>query len=285
MAVSPISSNSIAGWNYQPAPALVQWPIEGFTGIRRKDGRTYGRTIGVQPNWRAAPHYQYKPVNAHPGQKPGNIWGGFSQWSRDNCTIVAVIKMAMMQFGEKPTDIFKKVRETRHGYLITLRNGDTTSLSKAEVKQAAEAAKLKCQNIQTAIYANFIVAVAAKRFQEQSHASGAGDYARALDILNNGGSIEYAFKRLGLWEQVEQVPPEELAKGRLGVFQSGSHVSVSVDGNEERWGKRGGATPTGAQVYEAYGFKKPAGQSQGVNASSKVVASPNRHLSRLGWRA
>ncbi|WP_330209498.1 hypothetical protein [Pseudomonas sp. AM4(2022)] len=259
MPVSSTSSESITGW-YRPAAASDEWPIEGFTGVRSKDGRTYGRTIGVQRNLRASPHYQYKPENAHPGQKPENIWGGFSQWNANNCGIVAVIKMAMMQFGEKPTDVFKDVRETPDGYQITLRNGETTSLSKGELKQAAEAAKLKCQNIQTAIYANFMVAVAAKRFQEQSHATGPGDYARALDILNDSTSLEYAFKRLGLWEQVEQLPCEELAGGRLGVFQAGSHTSVSVDGNEERWGKQGGPTPTGAEVYEAYGFKKNAGQ-------------------------
>ncbi|AZE59849.1 MULTISPECIES: hypothetical protein [Pseudomonas] len=285
MPVSPISSDSITGWNYQPAPVLAPLPIEGYTGIRKQDGRTYGRTIGVQRNLRASPYYQYKPENAYPGQKPENIWGGFSQWNTNNCTIVAVIKMAMMQFGEKPTDIFKEVRETPDGYYVTLKNGETIFLSKDELKQAAEATKLKCQNIQTAIYANFIVAVAAKRFQEQNHGSGPADYARALDIMNDGGSIEYAFKRLGLWELVEQVPPEELAEGRLGVFQSGSHVAVSVDGKEERWGKQGGPTPTGAEVYVAYGFKNDAGQSEGVKASGKVAASPNRHLSQLGWRA
>lgn len=255
MPVPTVPTAPINGWNYQPAPAAPEWPIEGFSGVRTKDGRSYGRKIGQEPNVRAAHLSWYKPDNAHPGQKPQNIWGDFSQWNNDNCSIVAVIKIAMMQFGEKPTDVFKEVRETPDGYQVTLRNGETTSITKAELKEAAEAAKLKCENPMTGMYANFMVAVAAKRFQEESHQAGPGDFTRALGILNSGGSLEYAFRRLGLWDQVEQVPPEELVDGRMGVFQSDTHSAIAVDGHEERWGKQGGVPPTDSTVYAAYAFK------------------------------
>ena len=46
----------------------------------------------------------------------------------------------MMHFGQKPTDIFRDVKETGTGYDVTMRDGFKLSLSRDEVRQAATAA-------------------------------------------------------------------------------------------------------------------------------------------------
>ena len=220
------------------------------SNVRPKDGRSYGVKMSNRPTIRDAVLYQYTPIYYRKSEKPRNIWGDFSQGNANNCSTVASIKAVMRQFGKHPTDVFKAVHETADGYHITLRNNETTYLTKAEFKQAAAAAQFKGEDPQTVLYASFMYAVSAKRYQETGPAS----YSESLNILNSGGRLEYGFRRLGVWDQIEPIAPQQLAEGRTGVFESNGHAAIVVDGHEERWGNRGGRSPTSV-IEVAYGFK------------------------------
>lgn len=243
---------------FPPTSFSVPAPLEGDTGIRGEDGRTYGEKMSQKPNVSGEKLFDYKPAASTGGGKVGNIWGDFSQWNKANCSTVAAIKAVMMQFGKRPTDVFKSVRETADGYHVTLRNGESTFLTKDELKQAAAVAQLKGEDPMTVLYANFMFAVSAKRYQE----SGPASFTEAMHVLNSGGRLEYAFRRLGVWDEVEGVPPEQLAQGRMGVYESNGHAALVFKGREERWGKRGGPSPTKA-IEVAYAFKNRAVSSNG----------------------
>jgi hypothetical protein len=240
-----------AQWDAQGGGPLQGSPLDGKTGVNPQDGRSYGTKMSNRPVILGSQLYDYRWIHDYPRGKPENIWGDFSQWGADNCLAIAVIKLAMMQFGKSPLDVFKSVKETADGFQIVLRNGESTYLSREELKQAAAAAGFKGEDPTTLLYANFLFAVSAKRYLE----AGYGTYSQALKVLCSGGSsAEYAFRRLGLWEQVEPVSIHELVNGRMGMFQSGSHIEFAADGHEERWGKKGGTPPT-TSIYQAYAFK------------------------------
>lgn len=268
MPISPVSNNAPAWWeidNHEKSlgsePPQVQVISERYSGIRRKDGRSYGEPVNNKVVASGMHLFVYKPDNREPGKKPEDIWSAFSQWDQDNCVSVAAIKMAMMQFGEQPTDVFKEVREVPGGFQVTLRNNETAYVTQAELEMTAMAMKLKGTDPRAITSANVISTVMAKVEQqklskEQNRNVGFGE---ALQVLNRPDALPLALARLGLGSRIEMVPPEDLLNGRLGAFSSGvkngSHSSVSVGGKEERWGQRGGPSPTGEDIY-AYAFKK-----------------------------
>jgi hypothetical protein len=270
MSDFPISSHSPAWWQVDKhekssssEPTPVEIVTKPYSGIRRQDGRTYGEPVNNRVVASGMHLFVYKPDNLYPGKKPESIWDGFSQWNRDNCVSVAAIKMAMEHFGEQPTDVFKEVREIPGGFQVTLRNNQTIYLTQDELEMAAFSASFKGTDPQTITSANFIYAVMAKVEQQaqQKEKSEYVSYGEGLSVLiSKVDALPLAVARLGLSDQIEMVAPEDLASGRLGVFhgangKDGTHISVSVGGLEERWGNRGGPTPTGENIY-AYAFKK-----------------------------
>ncbi|RFD28570.1 hypothetical protein CER19_14390 [Pseudomonas sp. GL93] len=265
-----ISNNGPAWWqvdNHERSsssePPSVEIITKRYSGIRRQDSRTYGEPVSDRVVASGMHLFVYKPENLDPGKKPESIWDGFSQWDRDNCVSVAAIKLAMEQFGEQPTDVFKEVREIPDGFQVTLRNNQTIYLTQDELEMASTSARFKGTDPQTLTSANFIYAVMAKVEQQtqQKAKNGHVSYGEALGVLNNRrDALPLAFARLGLAEQTEMVAPEDLANGRPGAFhgangKDGTHTSVSVGGREERWGNQGGPSPTGDNIY-AYAFKK-----------------------------
>ncbi|UII72867.1 hypothetical protein LVW35_06720 [Pseudomonas sp. HN11] len=264
MTISQVLNNGPAWWqvdNHEKSsssePPQVEIITNRYSGIRRQDGRTYGEPVNHRVMASGMHLFVYKPEQHSQGKKPEDIFGGFSQWDNDNCVSVAAIKMAMMQFGEQPTDVFKEVREIAHGFQVTLRNNQTIYLTQDELEMAAFAAKFKGEDPRAITSANFIFAVMAE--VERQKRPGVS-YGEALTVMNRPDAIPLAFERLGLLDQIEMVAPEDLAGGRLGAFhgdngKDGTHTSVSVGGKEERWGNRGGASPTGENIY-AYAFKK-----------------------------
>ncbi|PHX42720.1 hypothetical protein AO284_22855 [Pseudomonas sp. NZIPFR-PS2] len=93
----------------------------------------------------------------------------------------------MMQFGQKPTDVFKEVRETGSGYDVTMRDGVKVSFTKDELRQAATQARFKGDDPQMITDANFMYAASAKRAQMENNDGTAGrSFQAAMNSLNDG---------------------------------------------------------------------------------------------------
>ncbi|MDQ0982640.1 hypothetical protein [Pseudomonas synxantha] len=201
-------------------------------------------------------HFNYKPDESNPGKKPDNIWSGFSQGPDGNCVTVSAIKGAMMKFGQKPTDVFKEVKETANGYQVTMRDGFKLDLSKDELKQAARYAQFKGDNPQMLTDANFMFAASAKRAQMEGNGlddnpnESKKSFAHAMQSLNNGEMPHEALDRLGLKGLYRKSSSSELASGKLGVVAYDRHSMAVIDGKVELWGRRGGAPKQGI----AYAF-------------------------------
>ena len=201
-------------------------------------------------------HFNYKPDQSNPGKKPDNIWSGFSQGPDGNCVTVSAIKGAMMKFGQKPTDVFKEVKETADGYHVKMRDGFELNLSKDELKQAARYAQFKGDNPSMLTDANFMFTASAKRAQMEGNglddnpSQSKRSFAHAMQSLNNGEMPREALDRLGLKGLYRQSSSSELASGKLGVVAYDRHSMVVIDGRVELWGRRGGAPKQGI----AYAF-------------------------------
>ncbi|WP_455930325.1 hypothetical protein [Pseudomonas fluorescens] len=209
------------------------------------------------PTTEGSKHFNYKPDESNPGKKPDNIWSGFSQGPDGNCVTVAAIKGAMMKFGEKPTDVFKEVKETAEGYYVEMRDGFKLTLSRGELRHAAAYAQFKGDNPGTITHANFMYAASAKRAQmdgngydDKNPNAAKQSFAHAMQSINNGEVGWEALDRLGLKDHYEKSTSSELARGRLGVVGYGGHSMAVIGGRVELWGGRGGRPREGS----AYAF-------------------------------
>ncbi|MFL1418390.1 hypothetical protein ACI77M_19630 [Pseudomonas fildesensis] len=247
-----------------PAPAPAPGPKPGGGG---GGGGGRGHTVnpgGFGPSepmtnlpiTEGSKHFNYKPDASNPGKKPDNIWSGFSQGPDGNCVTVSAIKGAMMKFGQKPTDVFKDVKETEGGYNVKMRDGFELKLSKDELKHAARYAQFKGDNPSMMTDANFMFAASAKRAQLEGNGlddnpnDAKKSFAHAMQSLNNGEMPHEALDRLGLKGLYRRSSSNELGNGKLGVVAYDRHSMAVIDGRVELWGRRGGAPKQGI----AYAF-------------------------------
>jgi len=241
-----------------PAPAPQPSPGGGGGGGGRVNPKNFGGSEPMSnlPITEGSKHFNYKPDASNPGKKPDNIWSGFSQGPDGNCVTVSAIKGAMMKFGQKPTDVFKEVKETGEGYHVKMRDGFELTLSKGELRQAAAYAQFKGDNPGMITDANFMYAASAKRAQIEGngHDDNANaakqSFAHAMQSLNNGEMGWEALDRLGLKDHYRQSSSSELASGKLGVVDYGGHSMAVIGGRIELWGGRGGRPQEGL----AYAF-------------------------------
>ncbi|MGY2293132.1 hypothetical protein ACW9H6_26065 [Pseudomonas sp. SDO528_S397] len=185
------------------------------------------------------------------GIKPENIWSGFRQGPDGNCVTVAAIKAAMYKFGQSPTDIFKDVQRVGDGYRVTMRDDYALTLTDAELAQGAQGARFVGSDEGMLKDAQFLYAVSAKRAQmENNDGRAARSYQAAIDSLNDGED-EYGagegLKRLGLRKHMRTVNVKVLANGQLGMVNRRAHSVAVINGQEELWGRKGGA-PTHGQA-------------------------------------
>ncbi len=208
-----------------------------------------------KPFTEGANHYNYTPDLSNPGKKPstgnepGNIWSGFKQGDDGNCVTVS-IKAAMMHFGQKPTDVFKEVKESGDGYDVTMRDGFKLHVSKAEVKQAAEHARFQGDDPAMMSDANFMYAASAKRAQMEGNAGNWNEndhnarrsFADALKSLNDGEHSREGLDRLGLKYHHRPGTESDLRNGAVGTWEYGGHSMAVITNRLELWGKRGNNT-------------------------------------------
>ncbi|SED68102.1 hypothetical protein SAMN04515675_2014 [Pseudomonas costantinii] len=212
------------------------------------------KSMTNKPFTEGAGYTDYKPDKSNPGRKPGtgneadNIWAGFKQGPDGNCTTVAVIKTAMMQFGKKPTDVFRDVKTSGDGYDVQMRDGFQLHLSKGELAQAAQQARFEGTDPEMMTNANFMYAASAKRaYMEGNEGRGNGNdhnaqrsYMDALVSLNDGELPDEVLNRLGLKGLYRQSSSDELASGALGVVAYDGHTMAVIGGKVELWGAQGG---------------------------------------------
>lgn len=241
-----------------PAPSPAPSPGGGGGGGGRVNPGNFGSSepMNNKPFTEGSRHFDYRPDNSSPGKKPsmsgpGNIWSGFKQGPDGNCVTVSAIKAAMMQFGQKPTDVFRDVKEVGDGYDVKMRDGFELHLSRDELKQAARYAQFQGDDPAMMTDANFMYAVSAKRAQMEGNGfddnpnAAKQSFAHAMQSLNNGEMGWEALDRLGLKGLYRSSSSSELASGKLGVVDYGRHSMAVIGGRIELWGGRGGRPQEG----------------------------------------
>lgn len=227
----------------------------GGGGVNRQD---FGPSTSVsnKPLTKGADYYNYIPDQSNPGKKPGkksepgNIWSGFSQGADGNCVTVSAIKAAMMQFGSKPTDVYRSVKETSKGYEVVMRDSNQVyTLTKAELKQAAAQARFKGDDPAMITSANFMYAMSAKRAQiERNDGISGRDYGEALRSLNDGEVSREGLDRLGLKYNYRPAFASDFANNMVGTVEYGGHSMAVIDNQIELWGRRGGQPQEGIRT-------------------------------------
>ncbi|MCR4539954.1 hypothetical protein NUV89_16290 [Pseudomonas sp. 18.1.10] len=172
-------------------------------------------------------------------EKPRDIWGGFYQGSNGNCVTVSAIKAAMMRFGQKPTDIFRQVKQVPNGYEVSMRDGYTLPLTHEELNKARQTSQLRGTDPALLEDANFLYAVSAKRAQlENNDFRAKQSFEVAMQTLNDGDFPGNALRRLGLFAYVRESSAEELAKGAIGTLAGIGHSVAVFDGALDLFGKK-----------------------------------------------
>ncbi|WP_237151266.1 hypothetical protein [Pseudomonas sp. ADAK18] len=236
----------------EPSPSPSPSPSPGGGGGGGGGGGVNPSDFGPResmsnkPITEGAKYFNYKPDNSNPGKKPDNIWSGFSQGPDGNCVTVSAIKAAMMQFGQKPTDVFKEVKEAGNGFDVTMRDGVKVHLSKDELRQAATHARFQGDDPKMMTDANFMYAVSAKRAQMENNDGTAGrSFMAAMNSLNDGEYSREGLDRLGLRGHYRPATDADLRNGKVGTVEYGGHSMAVIGGRIELWGGRGEAPKSG----------------------------------------
>ncbi|MGC6370359.1 hypothetical protein [Pseudomonas sp. S2.OTC.A_B10] len=234
-----------------PSPSPAPTPSPGGGGRGGGGGGGGGglgpsESMSNKPITAGAQHFNYKPDTSNPGKKPDNIWSGFSQGPDGNCITVSAIKAAMMQFGQKPTDVFKDVKQSGNGFEVTMRDGFKLSLSQNELQQAATHARFKGDDPAMMTDANFMYAASAKRAQMENNDGTAGrSFQAAMNSLNDGEYAREGLDRLGLKGHYRPATDADLRNSKVGTVEYGGHSMAVIGGRIELWGQRGGVPQSG----------------------------------------
>lgn len=203
-------------------------------------------SMSNKPITEGSRYFNYTPDHSNPGKKPDNIWSGFFQGPDGNCITVSAIKAAMMQYGQKPTDVFKEVKETSRGYDVTMRDGFKLSLSRDELKQAAKHARFVGDDPAMMTDANFMYAASAKRAQMENNDGRAGrSFMAAMSSLNDGEYAREGLDRLGLKGRYRPATDADLRNSKVGTVEYNGHSMAVINGRIELWGGRGGVPESG----------------------------------------
>ncbi|MCD7068463.1 hypothetical protein [Pseudomonas petroselini] len=119
----------------------------------------------------------------------------------------AVIKLMMLTFGARPTDMFNDVRSTGEGYDVTMKDGIQLHLSRQELQQAAAASRFAGNDSDILSSAYFALAVFIKRKQLGSgNAAGLAGFEAVLTESLQGETTFNMLKGMGLSGHLQYVP-------------------------------------------------------------------------------
>ncbi|NWA42516.1 hypothetical protein HX871_26265 [Pseudomonas reactans] len=134
----------------------------------------------------------------------------------------AVIKLMMLTFGPRPTDLFNDVRGNSEGYDVTMKDGYRLHLSGQELQQAAAASRFAGHDAGVLNTANFMLAAFVKRKHlRNADAAGLPGFASVLTRTLQGETPFSILKGLGLSGQIQYVPTASVVStGGKGVADS-----------------------------------------------------------------
>lgn len=176
----------------------------------------------------------------------------FGQTTEGNCASVACIKAALDKYGTK---VFTTVQKSGDGYQVQLQDGKSVSVSRAELAQAAQAAKFKGKPNEAKSMAVLMYAVIAKQAAAEGH-EGARDFGSALKTLANGENPKAVAKMLGL--KTREVSVNEAGQAPQGaVAWSGRHAVYTAGGTTDKYGQNSsfdGTDTHGRRLTGAFEF-------------------------------
>ena len=112
---------------------------------------------------------------------------------------LAVIKMMMVTFGQRPSDLFTQVKRAEQGYEVTLRDGNKVQVSDLELRQTAAGSRIVGHDPAAISDANFALAVFVKRKQLMGvQAGNSQGFKSALSNSLRGETTYNVLKGLGL---------------------------------------------------------------------------------------
>lgn len=134
----------------------------------------------------------------------------------------AVIKLMMLTFGPRPTDLFNDVEANSEGYDVTMKDGYQLHLSGPELQQAAAVSRFAGNEKDVLVSAHFALAAFIKRKQLSSGNTAAPPTFEAVLTQSLQGETSYKMlKGMGLSGHLRFVPTATgVAEGRAGVAES-----------------------------------------------------------------
>jgi len=170
------------------------------------------------------------------------IFNDFGQTSEGNCATVAVVKAALDKYGTK---MFNSVQKQGDGFQVQQQDGKSVNITSAELKKAAQAAKLKGKPSAAKSMAVLAYAVVGKN-------------SGGVDKLGNGADPKKIAQALGLGNKMKDVSPQEAAQSKDGaVAWNNTHAVYQANGKTDAYGKEQQANGTAAgrgQLTKAFVF-------------------------------
>ena len=154
---------------------------------------------------------------------------------------VAVIKMMMITFGQRPADLFTQVKRAGQGYEVTLRDGNTVQVSDLELRQTAAHSKFVGNDTALISDANFALSVFVKRKQLLgAEAGNSQGFEQVLSTSLRGETTYNLLKGLGMAGFLRQVPSAQLASsGGVGVMQTHTFgAGLVYEGVSHEYGRK-----------------------------------------------
>lgn len=170
----------------------------------------------------------------------------------------AVIKLMMLTFGPRPTDLFNDVRGSSEGFDVTMKDGYQLHLSGQELQQAAAASRFAGNEQDVLSSAHFALAAFIKRKQLGSgNAAAAPSFEAVLTQSLQGETTYNMLKGMGLSGHLQYVPTETvIAEGRAGVADSYDIGSSLIHaGRAHRFGRE--SSPERSHMYTLRGDSAP----------------------------
>ncbi len=170
------------------------------------------------------------------------IFNDFGQTSEGNCATVAVVKAALDKYGTK---MFSSVQKQGDGFAVKQQDGKSVNITSAELKKAAQSAKLKGKPSAAKSMAVLAYAVVGKN-------------SGGVEKLGNGADPKKIAQALGLGNKIKDVSPQEAAQSKDGaVSWNNTHAVYQANGKTDAYGKEQQANGTAAgrgQLTKAFVF-------------------------------
>ena len=144
----------------------------------------------------------------------------------DCSTHASVIKMMMMTFGRRLTDMFDQIKPSGGGYDITMKDEFKVGLSRQELSQAAQACRFTGDDPESVANANVVFAAFVKRKQLTE---GFSTFEAALASTVEGETAKRCLQGMGVFGLSSFVPVGEMTGNHaVGVLETHTRGAALV---------------------------------------------------------